>query len=216
MSNQKTASPELITLIETIADNKYILGDRLVEVGISGPDLEGTLAAIAMAQSELGHARLLYNWVSTLKGEKGKKREVQQQTGKAFNSIVQIDEWIPLIAGLYCLNTALNTLITTLVAHQNESDTGVQFTKLLKEQEEHILYSKGWAIKLLNDQGSIPSRFKSAFTLCEQEVLTWVKQAENNAVLIEENILPEKSNLVETYQKALIPSLNDEAIVNAG
>ncbi|MBT2667633.1 phenylacetate-CoA oxygenase subunit PaaI [Bacillus sp. ISL-4] len=215
MVNSTNGNTELITLIETIADNKFILGDRLVEVGISGPDLEGTLAAIAMAQSELGHARLLYNWGMSLKSGKGSKKEVKVQTGKAFDSIVQIGEWIQLIAGLYTMNTAFNTLITALTSRQKGSEIELQFNKLAREQLEHILYSKNWALKLLNDGGSIPVRFGRAFKLCEQEVITWLKQVENNSVLIENEILPVNSNLVNSYKEALIPRLRDEEIINA-
>ncbi|WHY58757.1 Phenylacetic acid catabolic protein [Peribacillus simplex] len=215
MVNSTNGNTELITLIETIADNKFILGDRLVEVGVSGPDLEGTLAAIAMAQSELGHARLLYNWGTNLKSGKGSKKEVKEQTGKAFDSIVQIGEWIQLIAGLYSMNTALHTLITALTSHQKGSEIELQFNKLAREQLEHILYSKNWALKLLNDGGSIPARFGRAFKLCEQEVITWLKQVENNSVLIENEILPVNSNLVISYKEALIPRLRDEEIINA-
>ncbi|MBO0997365.1 phenylacetate-CoA oxygenase subunit PaaI [Bacillus sp. SD075] len=212
--NSTKVNAELITLIETIADNKFILGDRLVEVGVSGPDLEGTLAAIAMAQSELGHARLLYNWGTNLKNGKGSKKELKEQTGKAFESIVQIGEWIQLIAGLYSMNTALHTLITALTRHQKGSEIELQFNKLAREQLEHILYSKNWALKLLNDRGSIPARFGRAFKLCEQEVITWLKQVENNSVLIENEILPANSNLVNSYKDALIPRLRDEVIIN--
>ncbi|WP_342605033.1 Phenylacetic acid catabolic protein [Peribacillus sp. FSL E2-0159] len=215
MMNYTKVNAELITLIETIADNKFILGDRLVEVGVSGPNLEGTLAAIAMAQSELGHARLLYNWGESLKSGKGNKKDVKEQTGKAFDSIVQIEEWIQLIAGLYSMNTALNILITALTSHQRGSEIELQFNKLAREQLEHILYSKNWALKLLNDGGSIPARFGRAFKLCEQEIITWLKQVENNSVLIENEILPVNSNLVNSYKEALIPRLRDEEIINA-
>jgi 1,2-phenylacetyl-CoA epoxidase catalytic subunit len=215
MMNSTKVNAELITLIETIADNKFILGDRLVEVGVSGPNLEGTLAAIAMAQSELGHARLLYNWGESLKSGKGNKKDVKEQTGKAFASIVQIEEWIALIAGLYSMNTALCTLIASLTSHQKGSEIELQFNKLAREQEEHILYSKNWALKLLNDGGSIPVRFGWAFKHCESEVITWLKQVENNRVLIENDILPVNSNLVDSYMQALIPSIRNEGIINA-
>ena len=215
MVNSTNGNIELITLIETIADNKFILGDRLVEVGVSGPDLEATLAAIAMAQSELGHARLLYNWGTNLKSGKGSKKEVKEQTGKAFGSIVQIGEWIQLIAGLYSMNTALNILINALISHQKGSEIELQFNKLAREQLEHILYSKNWAIKLLYDGCSIPARFGRAFKLCEQEIITWLKQVENNSVLIENEILPINSNLVNSYKEALIPRLRDGEIINA-
>jgi hypothetical protein len=149
-----------------------------------------------------------------LKSGKGSKKEVREQTGKAFGSIVQIGEWIQLIAGLYSMNTALNILITALTSHQKGSEIELQFNKLAREQLEHILYSKNWALKLLNDGGSIPARFGRAFKLCEQEIITWLKQVENNSVLIENEILPVNSNLVNSYKGALIPRLRDGEIIN--
>ena len=88
MTEQNNTS--LIELAETIADNKYILGDRLVEIGVSGPKLEATLSAIAMAQQELGHSRLIYRWSYDLKGINGSKVEIKDQTGKAFSKNVEI------------------------------------------------------------------------------------------------------------------------------
>lgn len=102
MSNKTAGLASFIETIETIADNKYILGDLLVEIGVSGPDLEATLSTIAMAQGELGHARLLYNWAFDLKGIK--KQEIERQTGKAFTSVVAVDNWIDLIGSLYVVN----------------------------------------------------------------------------------------------------------------
>jgi 1,2-phenylacetyl-CoA epoxidase catalytic subunit len=50
----------LINLILVLADNKYFLGRRLSEWAPGGPSLESAVAAAALAQEELGHARALY------------------------------------------------------------------------------------------------------------------------------------------------------------
>ncbi len=47
-------------LIARLADNKYLLGRRYAEWCSSAPTLESSVAAAAMAQDELGHARALY------------------------------------------------------------------------------------------------------------------------------------------------------------
>ncbi len=50
----------LVNLILVLADNKYFLGRRLSEWCPGGPSLESAVAAAALAQEELGHARALY------------------------------------------------------------------------------------------------------------------------------------------------------------
>src|SRR3712207_2847954 len=50
----------LVNLILVLADNKYFLGRRISEWCPGGPSLESAVAAAAIAQEELGHARALY------------------------------------------------------------------------------------------------------------------------------------------------------------
>ena len=45
------------TLVASLADNKSALGRRYAEWAVSAPTLESAVAAAAMAQDELGHAR---------------------------------------------------------------------------------------------------------------------------------------------------------------
>ena len=46
--------------MRSLADNKAALGRRYAEWAISAPTLESAVAAAAMAQDELGHARSTY------------------------------------------------------------------------------------------------------------------------------------------------------------
>src|SRR5690349_25117892 len=47
-------------LLSSLADNKYVLGRRYAEWCTGAPLLESAVAAAAMAQDELGHARSFY------------------------------------------------------------------------------------------------------------------------------------------------------------
>jgi ring-1,2-phenylacetyl-CoA epoxidase subunit PaaC len=57
---QGYALSALVNLILVLADNKYLLGRRVSEWCPGGPSLESAVAAAAIAQEELGHARALY------------------------------------------------------------------------------------------------------------------------------------------------------------
>ncbi len=200
----------LIELGETIADNKFILGDRLVEIGISGPTLEGTLSSIAMAQQELGHSRLLYRWVSDLTGV---KTEVKHQTGKAFQQNVEIENWVELIAGLYVTNVAADLVMRAMI-EANNPNVNPPFTKMLKEQQEHLIYSQSWCEQLLLDKGSIPRRCQEAIAKTAQEAKEWLIKIENDMYLVTENIIPKDARLAEKYDAAIHEVSKDVAEQN--
>ncbi|HUJ35751.1 MAG TPA: Phenylacetic acid catabolic protein [Solirubrobacteraceae bacterium] len=54
------ATATMISLIGSLADNKGALGRRYGEWAVSAPTIESAVAAAAMAQDELGHARSTY------------------------------------------------------------------------------------------------------------------------------------------------------------
>ena len=54
------ATATMISLIGSLADNKAALGRRYGEWAVSAPTIESAVAAAAMAQDELGHARSTY------------------------------------------------------------------------------------------------------------------------------------------------------------
>src|SRR5262249_57296345 len=58
-------------LVASLADNKAALGRRYAEWAVSAPTLESAVAAAAMAQDELGHARSTYPLLQALGVEAG-------------------------------------------------------------------------------------------------------------------------------------------------
>ncbi|WP_018130686.1 Phenylacetic acid catabolic protein [Effusibacillus pohliae] len=214
MAEKSAGIDTFIEIIETIADNKFVLGDKLVHIGVSGPNLEATLAAIAMAQGELGHARVLYYWVYDLRGTGGKKPDITAQTGKAFKSVVQIHDWITLIAGLYTVNTALDLVLRSMLA-ANRSDVAARIHKLIREQREHIIYSRGWAEQLLQDRGAIPRKFREALDAAALEVEAWLSAIENRQVLTEEGYMVKDAALLKRFRDEMAKSLAREEIAHA-
>ncbi|WP_027410000.1 Phenylacetic acid catabolic protein [Anoxybacteroides tepidamans] len=202
MNEKQPGVHALIELLETIADNKYVLGDRLVEVGVSGPNLEATLASIAMAQGELGHARLLYNWCFDLRGLQGKKAEIYGQTGKAFTEVIGVNNWITLIAALYTTNVAIDIVLQSLL-ESNHPAVVSRIQKLMREQQDHLIYAKSWAYELRNEQGAIPRRFEQALNRMVSEVYTWLEKVEQKAELQASGYFPAHVKLTARFKEQL-------------
>lgn len=189
-------------LLESIADNKYVLGDKLVDIGMGAPTIEAATSAVAMAQGELGHARVLYNWVFDLRGGTGSKPEIRGQTGKAFQSVLACHDWISLISALYIVDVA-HDLVLRNILEQRRTDVASRIHKLIKEQKEHILYSHGWAVSMLNDQGSIPSRFSKELEKQIPEAVKWLEGIEKTSALVEEGFISANAGLAKRFQDEL-------------
>ena len=65
------ATAAMVSLVGSLADNKAALGRRYAEWGVSAPTLESAVAAAAMAQDEMGHARSTYPVLKALGADVG-------------------------------------------------------------------------------------------------------------------------------------------------
>ena len=70
-------------LLASLADNKAALGRRYAEWAVSAPTLESAVAAAAMAQDELGHARSTYPVLKQLGGARQRGRLRRRQAARA-------------------------------------------------------------------------------------------------------------------------------------
>jgi len=210
---QVTEGIQAFTLVlESIADNKYVLGDQLVDIGMGAPTIEAATSAIAMAQGELGHARVLYNWVFELRGGTGPKPEIRGQTGKAFQFVHDANDWISLIAALYTVDVA-HDLVLRNVLEQRRADVATRIHKLIKEQKEHILYSYGWSVSMLNDQGSIPSRYRKALEKNIPEAVKWLEEVENNSALVAEGFIAKDAGFAKKFRETIDELLGKKGTV---
>src|SRR4029079_11211609 len=97
------------TLVASLADNKSALGRRYAEWAVSAPTLESAVAAAAMAQDELGHARSTYPVLKAL------GIEPDEEAG-GDRRLALLDEERPDWASVVAANIVVDGVLTTFVA----------------------------------------------------------------------------------------------------
>ena len=143
-------SPEreaLGQLILSLADNKAALGRRYGEWAVSAPTLESAVAAAAMAQDELGHARATYPLLKQL--ETGGRSQVAGGVMPVL--AMEFPGWDWFVAA----NLALDGMLTAFVrACEDSAFVGLaqRARKILQEERSHEVHARAWARRLARDE----------------------------------------------------------------
>jgi 1,2-phenylacetyl-CoA epoxidase catalytic subunit len=137
-----TATATMVSLVGSLADNKGALGRRYGEWAVSAPTIESAVAAAAMAQDELGHARATYPVLAKLGVERG---DEGLATGHPLPVLEhELPDWASFIAA----NLVIDGVLTTFVASARESSIeplAQRARKILQEEGAHKLHAEGWA-----------------------------------------------------------------------
>jgi phenylacetate-CoA oxygenase PaaI subunit len=136
------ATTTMISLVGSLADNKSALGRRYGEWAVSAPTIESAVAAAAMAQDELGHARSTYPVLAKL----GVEREDEGlDTGHPLPVLEhELPDWASFIAA----NLVIDGVLTTFVASARDSSIeplAQRARKILQEEGAHKVHAEGWA-----------------------------------------------------------------------
>src|SRR5215472_14637494 len=109
------ATATMISLVGSLADNKAALGRRYGEWAVSAPTIESAVAAAAMAQDELGHARSTYPVLDKL----GFPREDDGLSAGTPMRVIasELADWASVIAA----NLIVDGVLTTFVASTRDS-----------------------------------------------------------------------------------------------
>ena len=198
------ARQRLAGLIQSMADSKYLLGRKLAELGPGAPTLEAATAACALAQSELGHARLLYRLAAELRGEAaGSWREdgPEPQVESAFPFIAEVGtHWVEFICALYASNAAISVLLDEVLTAA--PDLSRSLAKLRPEQKDQILYAEGWLQTLAQERGRIPAGVVASLAAMVPVAEQWLAAAEADGLLRREGLLPAAgANLAQTFRR---------------
>jgi phenylacetate-CoA oxygenase PaaI subunit len=140
----------MISLIGSLADNKSALGRRYGEWAVSAPTIESAVAAAAMAQDELGHARSTYPVLAKL----GVSRE---DSGlDAGDPLPVISSELPDWASFIAANLVVDGMLTTFVASARDSSVeplAQRARKILQEEGAHKVHAEAWARRLVKVGG---------------------------------------------------------------
>jgi 1,2-phenylacetyl-CoA epoxidase catalytic subunit len=136
------ATATMISLVGSLADNKGALGRRFGEWAVSAPTIESAVAAAAMAQDELGHARATYPVLAKLGVERSGEG---MELGHPFPVLEsELPDWASFIAA----NLVIDGVLTTFVASARRSalePLAQRARKILQEEGAHKLHAEGWA-----------------------------------------------------------------------
>jgi phenylacetate-CoA oxygenase PaaI subunit len=140
----------MISLIGSLADNKGALGRRYGEWAVSAPTIESAVAAAAMAQDELGHARSTYPVLAKL----GIEREDDGlEAGDPLPVIAhELPDWASFIAA----NLVVDGILTTFVASGRESTIepfAQRARKILQEERAHRIHAEAWLRRMCASGG---------------------------------------------------------------
>jgi 1,2-phenylacetyl-CoA epoxidase catalytic subunit len=140
----------MVSLIGSLADNKGALGRRYGEWAVSAPTIESAVAAAAMAQDELGHARSTYPVLAKL----GVHREDDGlDAGRPLRTIErELPDWASFIAA----NLVVDGVLTTFVAGARDSSIeplAQRARKILQEEGAHKLHAEAWLRRICRTGG---------------------------------------------------------------
>jgi ring-1,2-phenylacetyl-CoA epoxidase subunit PaaC len=165
-----SATATMVALISSYADNKGALGRRYGEWAVSAPTIEAAVAAAAMAQDELGHARSTYPVLAKL----GHPREDDGLgTGNALPVLAaERPDWASMIA----VNLVVDGILTTWIAAARESSIeplAQRARKILQEEGAHRVHAEAWARRMCRAGGEERGRLLRRIGAAWDQAARW-------------------------------------------
>jgi phenylacetate-CoA oxygenase PaaI subunit len=172
----------LYALLSSLADNKYMLGRRYAEWCTGAPMLESAVAAAAMAQDELGHARsfypLLRGFPEASAADTAEAHGWQRRPTSAMAGLDRpFEAWTDFIAANLLVDTALTTLLEAATDSPYEP-LRQRARKILQEEAAHWVHAQGWVERIATDDRRRPALAESLRAAWD-DALTWFGQADD-------------------------------------
>jgi phenylacetate-CoA oxygenase PaaI subunit len=167
----------LLNLLLQLADNKYVLGKRYAGWVNSAPMLEAAVAAAAMTQDELGHARSIYPLFRSFpKAPPVLKKEEDRDN---LINIAFLDNpfnnWAEFVAANFLFDQALS-----VVFESGRSSVFEPFKqraiKILQEERFHAMYGATWLRSLSKKGTKARQEMEVALRRIWPEVICWLGQ----------------------------------------
>lgn len=184
MIGSKLDNRALYTMLETLADNKQALGRRYAYWCTGAPALEAAVAAAAMTQDELGHARTLYPLLEDfVQAEEG---QIDPTTRTLRYHLAALDEdfadWSGFVAANFLIDKAL-TIFFAAAQRSSFEALGARARKIVQEEQLHGVYAEGWVRRLAKVGGAVRQGLHTALAGLWDETLCWFGSRDDAVVL---------------------------------
>src|SRR6202165_123886 len=166
----------LFGVLSSLADNKQAIGRRYAYWCNGAPALEAAVAAAAMTQEELGHARTLYPLLEDFTQGKADPRQVEPTSRTLRYSVAALDSdfagWSDFVATNFLLDTALTTFFEAAMDSSYEP-LRQRARKVVQEERIHFLHAEGWVRRLAKAGGAVRAALIVALQHLWDETLCW-------------------------------------------
>lgn len=161
----------MVNLLVVLADNKYRLGRHLSEWAVGSPSLEVGVATAAIAQGELGQARVLYPLLDDLPFP-GTVDPAKRTRGYHLSLLdAPFPSWPHAVAGLLLVDTATTTMLEALAGSVYEP-LARRVPRMLEEEAFHWDFADGRVRELARLPGGI-QQLQARVDESAAEVLCW-------------------------------------------
>jgi ring-1,2-phenylacetyl-CoA epoxidase subunit PaaC len=175
--------PPLVDLVVALADNKHALGLRYGEWCSSGPTIEAGVAATAMAQDELGHARVLYGLLEELPD--APRRSEHEWSASDARTIALLEQPFPDWPHLIVANILFDRALALVLETGLESrylPLRQRTRKLIEEERYHAIHGRGWLLQLAAEGPEVRARLEEAIGRLWADTLCWFGPAAGGAL----------------------------------
>jgi phenylacetate-CoA oxygenase PaaI subunit len=205
--------PALFAVLSSLADNKQAIGRRYAYWCNGAPALEAAVAAAAMTQDELGHARTLYPLLEDF--TQADPVQVEPMTRTLHYHLAALDEdftgWCDFVAANFLVDTALTTFFE---AAQNSSYEPLRqrARKMVQEERLHQIHGEGWVRRLARTGGAVRKTLIASLARFWDETLCWFGPSDDVTMLrlFDEKIIDATPDeLRHRYLNKIMPVLNN-------
>jgi phenylacetate-CoA oxygenase PaaI subunit len=199
-TSRRTDDAALFAMLSSLADNKQSIGRRYAYWCNGAPALEAAVAAAAMTQDELGHARTLYPLLADFVQAEADPAQIEPETRTLHYSLAFLDKdfagWSDFVATNFLFDTALTTFFE---AAQNSTYEPLRqrSRKIVQEERIHLMHGEGWVRRLSKAGGAVKRTLVSSLTQLWDETLCWFGPHDDPVVH-------------SLYKRSILDSLPDE------
>ncbi len=205
----------LFGVLSSLADNKQAIGRRYAYWCNGAPALEAAVAAAAMTQDELGHARTLYPLLEDFTQAGADPRQVEPTTRTLRYAVTALDAdfagWSDFVATNFLLDTAL-TIFFEAAMDASYEPLRQRARKVVLEERIHFLHAEGWARRLAKAGGAVRAALVAALGRIWDETLCWFGPGDDAAMiqLQKEGVIDATPDeLRSRYLRKIMPALNE-------
>jgi phenylacetate-CoA oxygenase PaaI subunit len=214
MAGTRVDNAALFAVLSSLADNKQAIGRRYAYWSNGAPALEAAVAAAAMTQDELGHARTLYPLLGDFTQGEQEPQQVEPMTRTLHYHLAFLDHdfqgWSDFVATNFLLDNALTTFFE---AAQDSSYEPLRLRsrKIVQEERVHAIHGEGWVRRLAKAGGAVRTVLVSSLNRLWDETLCWFGPDDDPAMqqLYQDGVIDATpAELRSRYLNKIMPTLN--------